>query len=311
MANQGLRRLLIIPLYHQGTPLGLLALGSLEASLASPAVPRVAETIGELITDAIVRARLYDESRQAERLKASFLASVSHELRTPLTSIIGYVEMLQRNIYGPLPEPMREPLGYTRQASGTLLRLINDILDFSRTESGHLRIELAPVDVLHAVANVVGQMQPQIVERGLDFDLDIPPGLPRVWGNQTRLEQIVSNLLGNAVKFTDQGKISVSATLHGGRLHLSVTDTGVGIEPEHLGVIFQEFRRVEMPGRYVGGTGLGLAITKRLVGLMGGTISVQSTLGVGSIFTLDLEVAREIAEGQGAASRSVARQMGD
>ena len=311
MADQGLHRMLIIPLYHQGTPLGLLALGSLEASLASSAVPRVAETIGELITDAVVRARLYDESRQAERLKASFLASVSHELRTPLTSIIGYVEMLQRNIYGPLPEPMREPLGYTRQASGALLRLINDILDFSRTEAGHLRVDLAPVDVLHAVANVVGQIQPQIVERGLAFDLDIPPGLPRVWSNQIRLEQIVSNLLGNAVKFTDQGTIGVRATLHGGRLHLSVTDTGVGIAPEHLGVIFQEFRRVEMPGRYVGGTGLGLAITKRLVGLMGGTISVQSLLGVGSIFTLDLEVAREVAEGDGVAGRSAARQMGD
>lgn len=291
IAAEGLRRLLVIPLYHQRAPLGLLALGSLEVAPTSPAIARVAETIGELITDAVVRARLYDEARQAEQLKASFLASVSHELRTPLTSIIGYVEMLQRGIYGSPPERFVEPLSFMRLSSSTLLRMINDILDFSRSEAGHLRVELTPVDVLHAVANVVGQLRPQIAERGLDFELDIPAGLPLVWGNQVRLEQVLSNLLGNAIKFTESGRVAVRANRHGSRLRLLVEDTGVGIAPEHLGLIFQEFRRVEQPGRRVGGTGLGLAISRRLVELMGGSISVTSVLGTGSTFTVELGVS--------------------
>ncbi|NTU84340.1 MAG: PAS domain-containing protein [Chloroflexales bacterium] len=311
IADEGLCRLIVIPLYHQGEPLGLLALGSLEASLVSQPLLGVAETIGELITDAVVRARLYDESRQAERLKASILANVSHELRTPLTSIIGYVEMLQRGIYGPLPERMIEPLGYMRLSSGTLLRLISDILDFSRAEAGHLRVELSPVDMLHAVANVVGQLRPLLADRGLDLELEVPPGLPRVWGNQARLEQVVSNLVGNAVKFTDHGRIGIRACRNGGRLRLSVTDTGVGIAPEHLGMIFQEFRRLETPGRRVGGTGLGLAITRRLVELMGGAISVESSVGEGSTFIVDLDVAEEIVDDQGAALWPAVRHVGD
>lgn len=298
MAGEGLRRLLVVPLYHQGAPLGLLALGSLEATPVSPALPRVAETIGELITDAVVRARLYDEARQAEALKASFLASVSHELRTPLTSIIGYVEMLQRGIYGAPPERMVEPMAYMRAASVTLLRQINDILDFSRAEAGHLRVELAPVDLLHAVANVVGQLRPQLAERGLAFELDVPPGLPLARGNQARIEQVLGNLLGNALKFTDRGHVAVRARRDGDRLRLIVEDTGVGIAPEHRELIFQEFRRVETPGRRVGGTGLGLAIARRLVELMDGTIWVESAPGRGSTFTVELGVVERGAPEQ-------------
>ena len=295
IAAEGLRRLLVVPLYHQGAPLGLLALGNLEAAPLSPALPRVAETIGELITDAVVRARLYDESRQAERLKASFLASVSHELRTPLTSIIGYVEMLQRGGYGPPPERMVEPLGFMRQSSATLLAMINDILDFSRAEAGHLQLELAPVDLLHVVANVVGQLRPQIAERGLAFELDVPPGLPLALANQARLEQVLANLLGNALKFTDRGRVAVRVAHHGERLRLVVEDTGVGIAPEHLGLIFQEFRRVELPGRRAGGTGLGLAITRRLVGPVGGRCEGASAVGVGPTFAVERAAAERPA----------------
>jgi signal transduction histidine kinase len=293
LANEGLSQLMIVPLYHQGEPLGLLTLGGGPASVGSPALLRVAETVGELITDAVVRARLYDEARQAEQLKTSFLTSVSHELRTPLTSIIGYTEMIQRGIYGPLPEPLHEPLGFMRQSSVTLLRLINDLLDVSRAEAGHLQLELTPVPVLRAVANVVGQLQPQISERGLSFELDVPPELPAVLGNQVRIEQVVRNLLSNAIKFTERGTVCVHARRAGDQLLLSVSDTGVGIAPEHQELIFQEFRRVETPGRRVGGTGLGLAISRRLVELMGGRLSLESTPGVGSTFTLTLQVANE------------------
>ncbi|GAB4445919.1 MAG: histidine kinase N-terminal 7TM domain-containing protein [Chloroflexi bacterium OHK40] len=291
MAGAGLSRLLVVPLYHQGSPLGLLLLGSLAPGLEGPALSRVAETIGELITDAVVRTRLYEEARQADRLKASFLASVSHELRTPLTSIIGYVEMLQKGIYGQPGEAMREPLAFMRLSSATLLRMINDILDFSRAEAGHLRVELQPVNLLRAVANVVGQLQPQFSERGLSFELDLPPGLPLVQANAARLEQVLANLLSNAAKFTESGGVTVRGWQEGERVFLSVSDTGIGIAPENLDLIFQEFRRVEMPGRRVGGAGLGLAISKRLLELMGGSIRVASTPGVGSTFTIELSAA--------------------
>jgi signal transduction histidine kinase len=294
IARLGLRRLLVIPLYHQGAPLGLLALGNHEVGSTSPALPRVAETIGELITDAVVRARLFDEARQAERLKASFLSTVSHELRTPLTSIIGYIDMMARGIYGDLPKGMEEALGYMRLASNTLLRMINDILDFSRSEAGHLQVDLASIHLLQVVTNVVGQLRPQIVERGLTLELDVPLDLPPTLGNQSRLEQVLTNLLGNAVKFTDRGRVAVRASCHGNRLCLTVEDTGIGIAPEHMRLIFEEFRRVETSGRRVGGTGLGLAITRRLVELMGGTISVKSTPGKGSAFTVELLVSEQI-----------------
>jgi PAS domain S-box-containing protein len=296
LREEGLSQLLVTPLYHQGAPLGLLVLGSLAPGPQSQALLRIAETVGELITDAVVRARLYDESRQADRLKASFLASVSHELRTPLTSIIGYVEMLQKGAYGTPAEKMREPLSFMRQSSNTLLRLINDILDFSRAEAGYLKVDLQPVDVLRCAANVVGQLQPQLRERGLEFDFDVPLGLPLVQANAARLEQVLTNLLSNAVKFTEAGRVRLRAWSEGEYLLVSVSDTGIGIAPEHLELIFQEFRRVEPKGRRTGGTGLGLAISRRLVELMGGMIQVQSAPGEGSTFTVQLLVARQAPE---------------
>jgi PAS domain S-box-containing protein len=292
VAGEGIGRLLLVPLFHQGAPLGMLALGAIASQPDSAALLRVAETIGELITDAVVRARLYDEVRQADRLKTSFLASVSHELRNPLTSIIGYIELFRRGIYGSLDERFTEPLRYMHLSSTTLLRMINDILDFTRAEAGHLHVEVQPVNVRHVVANVIGQLQPQIRERGLVFELDITPNLPLAQGNKARLEQVVTNLLGNAIKFTEQGRITVRACRANDRVRLSITDTGIGIAPEHLEVIFQEFRRVETADRRVNGAGLGLAISRRLVELMGGTINVESALGRGSTFTIELPMAQ-------------------
>lgn len=292
MRRSGLRSLLMVPLYHQGSPLGVLALGRRRAHPDSPTTMHLAETIGELITDAVVRTRLYDKARQADRLKSAFLATISHELRTPLTAIIGYTEMLQKGIYGQLSDRMREPLTYMHLSSMTLLRLITDIVDFSRLEAGYLEVDLMPVDLLRAVEHVVGQLQPQIRERGLELRLAVPGDLPPVRANGARIEQVLSNLVVNAVKFTDAGTITISAARQGDRVRLSVQDTGIGIAPEHMETIFQEFRRVESPnGRRYSGAGLGLAICRRLIGLMGGTISVASEPHVGSTFTIELPVA--------------------
>jgi len=288
----GLRALVAVPLFHQDAPLGLLLLGSAAPLVAGPARLRLAETIGELITDAVVRIGLYEEVRRADRLKSSFLASVSHELRTPLTAIIGYIDMLKKGIYGQPAPTMGEPLGYMRHSSLTLLRLINDILDFSRMEAGHLQVDIHPVDVRRAVVNVIGQLQPQIVERGLELRSEIDDDLPPAMGNAHRMEQVLTNLLTNAIKFTERGSIVVTAAPSGDAVRISVSDTGIGIAPEHQALIFEEFRRVDTPnGRRYGGAGLGLAITRRLIELMGGSISVSSTPGVGTTFACELPLA--------------------
>lgn len=292
---EGLCTLLTVPLYHQDKPLGLLLLGSYEPTQAGLARLRLAETIGELITDAVVRIRLYEEVSRADRLKASFLASVSHELRTPLTAIIGYTDMLQKGIYGPTTPAMAEPLSHMRHSSLSLLRLINDILDFSRMEAGHLQIDLHPVDLRQAITNVVGQIRPQVAERGLELRQVLDDDLPLALANPQRIEQVLANLLTNAVKFTESGSIGIVASRHADGIRLSVSDTGIGIAPEHQAAIFEEFRRVETPGgRRYGGAGLGLAICRRLMQLMGGAISVESAPGAGTTFHCDLPLAPEM-----------------
>jgi signal transduction histidine kinase/PAS domain-containing protein len=290
MRREGICHALVVPLSHQGSPLGVLLMGSSTGRRGDLAMIHLAETVGELITDAVVRTRLYEEVRVADQLKSSFLATVSHELRTPLTSIIGYIDMLRRGLYGPPGERMVEPLTYMRAASSTLLRLITDILDFSRMEAGQLKVDLSPVNPLRAITNVVGQLQPQIRERGLQLELDLLDQLPLVQANESRLEQVLTNLLGNAVKFTEAGVIGVGARSSGDLLRISVRDTGIGIAAEDQEAIFQEFRRIDQADRHFGGAGLGLAISRRLVGLMGGTIGVESVLGSGSTFFIDLPI---------------------
>ncbi|NTV65561.1 MAG: HAMP domain-containing histidine kinase, partial [Oscillochloris sp.] len=271
-------------------PLGVLILGSSTPRSHSPAMLHLGETIGEMITDATLRTLLYEEVRTADQLKSSFLATISHELRTPLTSIIGYIEMLQRGLYGPLGERTGEPLGYMRIASNTLLRLITDILDFSRMEAGQLKVDVNLVEPLRAIRSVAGQLQPQVRERGLELRLDLPEVLPLIYANSSRLEQVLANLISNAIKFTDRGMISLSCDVSEERLRINVHDTGIGIAPEHQETIFQEFRRVEQANRHYGGAGLGLAISRRLVELMGGSIGVASVLGRGATFFVDLPV---------------------
>jgi signal transduction histidine kinase len=310
MQREGLRHTLMVPLSHQGALLGMLVMGSSSGRRASPALIHLAETIGELITDAVVRTRLYEEVRAADQLKSSFLATVSHELRTPLTSIIGYIDMLRRGLYGPPGESMVEPLMYMRAASGTLLRLITDILDFSRMEAGQLKVDLCPVDALRSLTNVVGQLQPQIRERDLGLELDLAAQLPLVQANTARLEQVLTNLLSNAIKFTEAGMISVGAHASGDMLRISVRDTGIGIAAEDQEAIFQEFRRIDQADRHFGGAGLGLAISRRLIELMGGTIGVESTPGVGSTFFIDLPITTMPTESPPTVMLLAANEMG-
>jgi PAS domain S-box-containing protein len=288
----GLRTALVVPLYHQAEPLGILLAGNICAQQVTHDELRLFETIGTLISDAIARTRLYEEAQQANQLKSAFLANVSHELRTPLTSIIGFADMLQSGIFGELPPATDEPLTLMRHSSRTLLRLINDILDFSKMEAGYFDIDRCAVDLSFVVQRVVGTMQPQIHARALALKLELTNELPLIHANSERLEQVLTNLLANAIKFTDTGVITIRTTTLGTHVRLSVQDTGIGIAPADQSRLFQAFRQIESSHtRRYGGTGLGLAISRRLVELMGGTLSLESAPGVGSTFHCDLKLA--------------------
>jgi signal transduction histidine kinase/PAS domain-containing protein len=306
LRREGLRTVLVVPLYSQAAPLGAMFVGHADARMIAPDEARLFETVGELITEAIVRTRLYEQAQAASRAKTTFLATVSHELRTPLTSILGFAELLRQGMFGTLPERTHEPLDQVRRSSQKLMRLINDILDFSKIEAGRFTVECYAVDLSSVIEAVVGAMQPQILARGLKLKVEIAPDSPRVSANTERLEQVLINLVANAIKFTDYGSITIRTSYDGQRMRLSVADTGIGIAPEQQPELFQEFQQFDNQHNRRGrGTGLGLAISRRLIELMGGSLSVESAPGVGSTFSCDLPLIAETLREKEATSKPV------
>jgi signal transduction histidine kinase len=240
----------------------------------------------------LVRAN--QELQEANRLKNRFLARVSHELRTPLNAIIGYTDMNLAGYYGALNEAQTDALERVQRNGRQLLLLINDVLDLSRIDAQGLEFEGRAFSPQDLVLSVVSTIEPSIQEKGLELTYDISPELPSTLvGDQVRLNQILTNLLDNAIKFTDQGSIHVSA--HEGdekTWRVIVRDTGRGISERDLPRIFEEFHQGSpVYGRQSEGVGLGLAIAHRLVTAMGGEIRVQSRLGAGSTFTVTLPTA--------------------
>jgi signal transduction histidine kinase/PAS domain-containing protein len=304
LQREGLRTMLVVPLYSQAAPLGAMFVGHAGARTIAPDEARLFETVGELITDAIVRTRLYEQAQAASRAKTIFLATVSHELRTPLTSILGFADLLRQGMFGALPERTHEPLDLVRRSSQKLMRLINDILDFSKIEAGRFTVECYPVDLPSVIEAVAGAMQPQILARGLELKVEVAPDAPLVSANTERLEQVLINLVANAIKFTDYGSITIRTSHDGERMRLSVADTGIGISPEQQRELFQEFQQFDNQHNRRGhGTGLGLAISRRLIELMGGSLSVESAPGAGSTFSCDLPLIAETLREKEAASK--------
>jgi signal transduction histidine kinase/PAS domain-containing protein len=288
----GVQTFLAVPLFSQSRLIGVLFLGNSSPQATTAEMIRLAEMIGELITEAIIRTQLYEEAQQASKLKSVFMATVSHELRTPLTAVMGYADMVRHGAYGALPDALQDPIRYICYGGQTLQRLINDILEFSRMESGRFNIDLFPVEPLAVIQNVIGALRPQIEERGLRLQLDLGNDLPMIYANSTRLEQVLNNLISNAIKFTDAGYITLQVQNRGDWLRISVQDTGIGIAKEDQELIFGEFRQgTSSHARHRGGAGLGLAISRRLVEVMGGKLSLESTPNVGSMFHLDLQIA--------------------
>jgi len=230
--------------------------------------------------------------REVDKLKDEFLANTSHELRTPLYGIVSLADSLLSGVAGPLPERARNPLAMIASSGRRLAHLVGDILDFSKLRRQSLELVTRPVD-LRAMVNVVLTLsEPLVGSKELELKNGVAPELPPAVADENRLQQILLNLVGNAVKFTDSGRVEVSAAARGGRLVVCVADTGIGIPEGKRERIFDAFEQADASiEREYGGTGLGLAITRQLVELHGGRIWVESTPGDGSSFYLDLPIA--------------------
>ena len=260
-----------------------------------------------------VQARLTRRRRQAELLareaqaaakaKGDFLAVMSHEMRTPMSGILGFTSLL---LDTPLDREQREFAQTVRRCGDALLAVINDVLDYSKIEAGRMTIEHIDVPLREVLEGVRAILKSAAQERGIDIDVDYDARLPmRIEGDPVRIRQVLLNLAGNAVKFTERGSVRVAAEqAEPGRIRISVTDTGIGIPPEQMATLFQRYAQGESSRtRRFGGTGLGLAISKTLVELMGGEIGVTSAVGAGSTFwfVLPLVARQEIAASEAAA----------
>jgi len=238
-----------------------------------------------------------EELRKADKHKSEFLASMSHELRTPLNAILGYTELILDDIYGAVPARIREVIERLEKNGSHLLRLINDVLDISKIEAGQLELVLEEYSFQETVHTVVTSLEPLAAEKQLDLKTRIAPRLPNGKGDQQRIAQVLVNLVGNAIKFTEQGEIVVNIAMADGRFLVKVSDTGPGLSDLEKDYIFSEFYQVDRKStRSKGGSGLGLSIAKRIVELHGGAIWVESIPGKGSTFIFTLPVRVEKGE---------------
>jgi PAS domain S-box-containing protein len=229
-----------------------------------------------------------DAATEAASAKSRFLANMSHELRTPLNAIIGFTRLVRRNS-GELPQKQVDNLSKILVSAEHLLGLIDEVLDLSRIEAGEIRVEVSDVEVAHVLREVCDSLEPLVDGSRVVLSVDTDPAVPQIRTDRDKLRQILLNLLSNAVKYTDEGSITVQATRLDSRLRIRVSDTGVGIPDDELFRIFDEFHQSEnRSARAQSGTGLGLTISRRLARALEGDISVDSRVGVGSTFTLDL-----------------------
>jgi signal transduction histidine kinase len=295
----------MVPLLAGGSSVGVFFLDSLTVGAYTEQDIELVDPVAQQLALAIDNTRLFqdieEKGRQLEvanRHKSQFLANMSHELRTPLNAILGYTELILDDIYGEVPQKVREPLVRLEKNGRHLLGLINDVLDLSKIEAGSIRLSIAGYSMSEAVQAAITAVEPLAAEKKLRLKVVVQEGLPRAEGDEQRTTQVLLNLLGNAIKFTESGEVALHVSTLDGAFHVAITDSGPGIDEGEQRKIFEEFHQAEaVRTSKKGGTGLGLAICKRFIELQGGNIWVESSVGKGSTFGFVLPIRVKQHEG--------------
>jgi GAF domain-containing protein/anti-sigma regulatory factor (Ser/Thr protein kinase) len=301
----GYRAILVVPLLRPGEIVGTLVVRRKEPGEFSKSTIDLLETFADQSVLAIQNARLFREIEEkgreletASKHKSQFLANMSHELRTPLNAILGYTELILDSIYGEPTDKIRAVLERLQANGKHLLGLINDVLDLSKIEAGQLTLSLDDYSMKDVVYGVVSAVEPLAAEKRLAFKAEVAADLPAGRGDERRLSQVLLNLIGNAIKFTDKGEVAIRAEATNGAFTVAVCDTGPGISAADQAKIFEEFQQADSSiTRKKGGTGLGLSIAKRIIEMHGGRIWVESEPGKGSTFYFSLPVRVETQVG--------------
>jgi signal transduction histidine kinase len=297
----GYRALLALPLLREDRLIGGLIVRRKVAGEFPAPVVDLLQTFAAQSVLAIHNARLFREIEEkgreleiANQHKSEFLANMSHELRTPLNAILGYTELILDNIYGDVPEKIQEVLERLEKNGRHLLGLINDVLDLSKIEAGRLTLSLNEYSMGEVIQTVFTSVEALAAEKKLDLKVKVSKDLTTGKGDEQRIAQVILNLIGNAIKFTNEGEVKVEATVSNETFLVSVSDTGPGLAEADQKKIFEEFHQADGSStRAKGGTGLGLSISKKIVEMHGGRIWVESTLGKGSTFRFTLPVRVE------------------
>ncbi|MEJ2556664.1 MAG: GAF domain-containing protein [Anaerolineae bacterium] len=299
LIQQNIKSMLLVPIVVRGELIGIVWLDAVgQERVFTEAELDFSQTLASQAAIAIANMRAFEEQketaerlREVDKLKTQFLANMSHELRTPLNSIIGFSRVILKGIDGPLTELQKTDLAAIYNSGQHLLGLINDILDLSKIEAGKMELNFEEVDLKPIIKGVMSSAVGLVKDKPIELEQHVSEDLPIIWADSTRLRQILLNLISNAAKFTEEGKITLSTDYDDEWVTISVADTGIGIPQEKMGNIFEEFTQVDgSTTRRVGGTGLGLPISYRFVELHGGDITVESQEGMGSVFTVTLPI---------------------
>ena len=299
--QEGYRALLAVPLIHEDELVGGLVVMRKHAGTYPERAVNLLHTFAAQSILAIRNARLFEEIEekgrqlaQADKHKSEFLANMSHELRTPLNAILGYTELILDEIYGEVPEKIEEVLKRLEKNGRHLLSLINDVLDLSKIEAGRFTLTLGEYSLIELIQTVYTSVDSLAAEKNLSMKMNLPEKLPIGRGDDQRLTQVLLNLVGNAIKFTDQGEVCIEAQVEDDHFLVSVADTGPGISEDDLSTVFREFHQIDGSStKQKGGTGLGLSIAKKIIEMHGGRIWVTSAIGRGSIFNFSVPMRVE------------------